>query len=214
VRALLSALAAILLLGGSTLQAEEPSREQALAQLRHADAATRRAAIAWLADAGTMDDVPALVRALRDADEDARAAAEQALWRVWSRSGDPAVDTLFQTGLRQMEGGDIAEAIDTFSRVIAMKPDFAEGWNKRATLYFLAGDLRKSIADCDEVLKRNPQHFGALAGYAQIYARLEYYERALDYSRRALAINPNLDGVRRNIVVLEHLVEQRRKQAI
>src|SRR5207244_9806534 len=79
---------------------------------------------------------------------------------------------------------------------------------------FFVGDLRKSRADCDEVMKRNPYHFGALAGYAQIYVRLEYYDRALEYSRRALGINPNLDGVRRNIGLIEHLLEQRRKQMI
>ena len=83
---------------------------------------------------------------------------------------------------------------------------FTEGWNKRATLYFLVGDLRKSLADCDEVMKRNPYHFGALAGYAQIYVRLEYYDRALEYSRRALKVNPNMDGVRRNIDLIEHLL--------
>jgi len=63
-------------------------------------------------------------------------------------------------------------------------------------------------------MKRNPYHFGALAGYAQNYFRLVYYDRALEYSRRALEINPNLDGVRRNIGLIEHLLEQRRKQMI
>jgi len=74
--------------------------------------------------------------------------------------------------------------------------------------------LRKSLADCDEVMKRNPYHFGALAGYAQIYARLGYYQRALDYSKRALAINPNLHQVRTNIDVLERLLEQQRARMI
>jgi tetratricopeptide (TPR) repeat protein len=74
--------------------------------------------------------------------------------------------------------------------------------------------LRKSLADCDEVMKRNPYHFGALAGYAQIYIRLEYYDRALEYSRRALEVNPNLEGVRRNIELLERLLEQRRRRTI
>jgi tetratricopeptide (TPR) repeat protein len=63
-------------------------------------------------------------------------------------------------------------------------------------------------------MKRNPYHFGALSGYAQIYVRLERYERALEYSRRALEINPNLDGVRRNMEVIEHLIEQRRRQSV
>ena len=63
-------------------------------------------------------------------------------------------------------------------------------------------------------MKRNPYHFGALSGYAQIYIRLEFYDRALEYSRRALEVNPNLDGVRRTIGLLERLVEQRRSRAI
>lgn len=77
-----------------------------------------------------------------------------------------------------------------------------------------AGDLKKSLADCDEVMKRNPNHFGTLSGYAQIYVRLERYERALDYSRRALAINPNLDGVRQIMELTEELLQQRRRQSI
>jgi len=97
---------------------------------------------------------------------------------------------------------------------VKRKPDFAEGWNKRATLYFLAGELRKSLADCDEVMKRNPYHFGALSGYALIYIRLEYYDRALEYSRRALEVNPNMDAVRRNVELLERLLEQRRNRMI
>ena len=63
-------------------------------------------------------------------------------------------------------------------------------------------------------MKRNPYHFGALAGYVQIYVRLKYYDRALEYSRRALKVNPNMDGVRRNIDLIERLLEQRRRQTI
>jgi len=113
-----------------------------------------------------------------------------------------------------MEEGELTDAIATFTRIIERKPDFAEAWNKRATLYFLVGELRKSLADCDEVMKRNPYHFGALAGYSQIYIRLEYYDRALDYARRALDVNPNMEGVRRSLMLLEHVREQRRQQMI
>jgi tetratricopeptide (TPR) repeat protein len=120
---------------------------------------------------------------------------------------------VYRAGIEQMSAGDVDKAIATFTRVIEMAPAFAEGWNKRATLYFVAGDLRKSLADCDEVMKRNPYHFGALAGYAQIYVKLERYDRALEYSRRALEVNPNLDAVKRNIEVLEEVLAQRRKRA-
>jgi tetratricopeptide (TPR) repeat protein len=214
VHVLLIILVSMLLLPGTTAQAQELSREQAVQRLSDPAARARREATVRLGEVGIMADVPALLRVLRDPDEDTRQHAEQAIWRIWARSGNQRVDALYQTGIDQMNGGDLQRAIVTFTRVIELKPDFAEGWNKRATLYFLVGDLHKSLADCDQVMKRNPYHFGALSGYALIYTRLEYYDRALEYSRRALEVNPNLDGVNRNIELLERLLEQRRKQMI
>ena len=204
----------MLLLAGTGVQAQEIGRDQALRQLSDSAVQVRRDATDRLGQIGMMADVPPLLKALRDPDEDTRQHAEQAIWRIWARSGNPQVDELYQKGIHQMEGGDLQLAIATFTRVIELKPDFAEGWNKRATLYFMVGDMRKSLADCYEVMKRNPYHFGALSGYALIYTRLEYYDRALEYSRRALAVNPNLDGVKQNIDVLEHIIEQRRRQMI
>jgi tetratricopeptide (TPR) repeat protein len=113
-----------------------------------------------------------------------------------------------------MKSGELRRSIATFTRVIRLKPEFAEGWNKRATLYFLTGDYGKSLADCAEVIKRNPYHFGALAGYGQIYLKLESYELALEYFNRAIEINPNMDGVRLNIQLLEQLLEQRRRNMV
>jgi tetratricopeptide (TPR) repeat protein len=94
-----------------------------------------------------------------------------------------------------------------------MAPDFAEGWNKRATLYFLVGDFERSLKDCDEVIKRNPYHFGSLAGYGQIYMRLNEFERAADYFKRALAVNPNLDGVEFQLRLLEGVLAERGKKS-
>ena len=212
--ALLAALVSILLLTFTAAQSQGLSREQAVQSLSQADAQTRRDAASRLGEVGSMADVALLVKALRDPDEDTRNQAEQALWRIWARSGDPEVDRLYQAGIEQMNAADLQQSIATFTRIIELKPDFAEGWNKRATLYFLAGELRKSLADCDEVMKRNPYHFGALSGYALIYIRLEYYDRALEYSRRALEVNPNMDAVRRNVELLERLLEQRRNRMI
>lgn len=206
------ALVAVMLL--AVAQAQELGREQAAQQLSRGDALARREAAVRLGEVGTSADVPGLVRALRDSDDDTRAEAERSLWRIWSRSGDPEVDRLYAAGVEQMTAGDLQQSIATFTRVIELKPAFAEGWNKRATLYFLTGDLTRSLADCAEVMKRNPYHFGALAGYAQIYVRLENYERALAYAQRALAINPNLDGVRSMSEMLEHVLEQRRSRVI
>jgi len=214
VRALLFAVTSLVLLVAPIVHAREVTREEAVRALSQPEAQARRDAAIRLGEVGTMTDVTPLVAALRDADAQTRDRAEQALWRIWARSGDAEVDALYQTGIVQMNAGDLPQAIVTFGRIIELKPEFAEGWNKRATLYFLTGDLRKSLADCDEVMKRNPNHFGALAGYAQIYVRLEYYERALEYSRRALEINPNLDGVRRNAEVIERLLDERHKRTI
>jgi tetratricopeptide (TPR) repeat protein len=186
-------------------------REPALQALGAAEAAERLRGVVGIARNGRMADAPALLAALRDPDEQVRAAAEQALWIVWSRSGKPDIDKLFVQGLDEMNGGRLDAGIATFTRVIELAPDFAEGWNKRATLYFLVGDYRRSLADCDEVMKRNPAHFGALAGYGQIYLRLDEPEKALEYFRRALAVNPNMAGVEVQIRLIERSLAQRKK---
>jgi len=206
---LLAALAASALAAAADL-----TRPQALAQLEADSPPIRREAIVRLGEIGTMPDVQPLIRALRDPDEEARARAERAIWRIWSRSGKPEVDALYRIAMDEVERGDLDKAIETFTQVIKLDPSFAEAWNKRATLHFLAGDLRKSLADCDEVLKRNPQHFGALAGYAQIHVQLENYEKALDYARRAVAVNPNLEGTRELIEALEATIAERKGQQV
>src|SRR5688572_22196083 len=162
------------------------SRAQALAGLKHADAAQRGEAVAWIAAHGAMADAGLLHERLRDDSPLVRAYAEQGLWLLWSRSGDATVDRLMARGVEEMQAGRHAEAIKTFTEIISRKPEFAEGWNKRATAYFLAGDYRKSIADCHEVLKRNPRHFGALSGMGQIHIELDEPGAALVWFRRAL----------------------------
>ncbi|HTO51170.1 MAG TPA: tetratricopeptide repeat protein [Burkholderiales bacterium] len=187
------------------------AREAALQALKSPDVAERERGVVGLARNGRMADAPALVAALRDRDESVREAAEQALWIVWSRSGNAQVDKLFARGLEEMNGGRFDDGIATFTRVIELAPEFAEGWNKRATLYFITGEYRKSLADCDQVMKRNPAHFGALAGYGQIYLRLDEPERALEYFKRALAVNPNMESVEAMVQVLERAIAQRKK---
>ncbi len=104
--------------------------------------------------------------------------------------------------------------VATFSEVIRLKPGFAEGWNKRATLYYYLGRYAESIADCDEVIRLNPHHFGALAGFGQNYARLDDLEKSLVYFERALAINPNMQGVALNIIDLRKLIVEKARRAI
>lgn len=190
------------------------TRTEALAGLSAPDANRRAAAVAWLAGHGTQADTEALQQRLTDEDRDVRNVAEQGLWQLWSRSGDDAIDALLAKGVEQMGEQRLDEAIATFSEVIRRRPQFAEGWNKRATALFLEGELRRSLADCDEVIKRNPHHFGALAGYGQIYFQLEQYEKAIAYWKRALRENPNLDGLESNIGAAERLIAERRRHAI
>jgi tetratricopeptide (TPR) repeat protein len=185
------------------------SRAQALAGLKHADAAQRGEAVAWIAANGGMADAALLHERLRDESPLVRAYAEQGLWLLWSRSGDAALDRLMARGVDEMQAARYQQAIATFSEVIKKKPEFAEAWNKRATVYFLAGEHRKSIADCQEVLKRNPRHFGALSGMGQIHLQLDEPGAALVWFRRALEVNPNLLGVEMNIEALERLLKEK-----
>ncbi len=211
-RSLTTALLALFLVLPTLAAAQAPTRETALAALRSPDPGERQRGAVWLAQLGGMDDVPVLLAKLRDPDEAVREIAERAIWVLWSKSGDPQTDALFRTGIAQINAGELKEGIVTFTRVIERAPDFAEGWNKRATLYFLVGDFERSLKDCDEVIKRNPNHFGVLAGYGQIYANLNEYEKALDYFKRALAVNPNLDGVEFQMRLLERVLADRDKK--
>jgi Flp pilus assembly protein TadD len=191
-----------------------PSRADALAALTAPDVEARRVGAAALGEVGLMQDAPALLGALHDADPRVRGLAESALWAVWSRSGDAAIDHILETGIAQMREGQVQASVDTFSDVIRRRPDFAEGWNKRATAYYLLGEWRRSAADCDEVLRRNPQHFGALSGYGMIWLQLDEPTRALERFQEALAVNPNLESVARTIDALRALLIQRRRAAI
>jgi tetratricopeptide (TPR) repeat protein len=218
-RRLLALLALVcglgLLAADAAAQTKIPlTREQALAEIKSEDVELRRRAAAWLGELGGPADAPALLGVLTDPDEVVRVLAEHSVWQVWSRSGDQDVDGLMQIGVEQMNRGDGAGAVETFTKIIQRKPDFAEAWNKRATVYFLMGENEKSLRDCDEVVKRNPAHFGALAGYGQIYLRLDQPERALDYFRRALRINPNMRGIEEIIPEIEQLLTERRKGTI
>ncbi|HKU87952.1 MAG TPA: tetratricopeptide repeat protein [Casimicrobiaceae bacterium] len=212
----LRTLSIVLLLAVAAAAGADPgsyaNRDEAVRAAESPNADTRAEALAWIAGHGTQADAAILKEHLTDDNVYVRNIAEQSLWTLWSRSGDDAVDGLLAAGTEQMRTGDLDGAIATFSTVITQKPEFAEGWNKRATALFLAGEFRRSLADCDEVMKRNPLHFGALAGYGQIYFQLEQYERAIAYWKRALEVNPNLSGVETSIRATEQLLAERRRR--
>ena len=186
------------------------TRAQALKALEQPAASARLAGVERLADIGRMVDVDRLLGRLDDADPQLRGLAAAAIWQIWSRSGDPAIDKLFARGIEQMRASALPEALATFSTIVKLRPDFAEGWNKRATLYFLLGQNHESLKDCDEVLRRNPRHFGALAGAGQIHLQLGHAQLALEFFRRALAVNRNLEGPAEMIPMLENFLREQR----
>jgi len=212
----LSTIRIVLLAGALTLAAAPAfpappaSHPEALAALESAQTVQRLEAIVWLANHGTMADAPLLHERLRDESALVRGYAEQGLWLLWTRSGDGEIDRQMARASEDLQAGRYDEAITLLGEVIRKKPDYAEGWNRRATVYYLAGDYRKSIADCDEVLKRNPRHFGALSGLGQIHLALQDEEAALAWFRRALEVNPNMVGVEFNIRMLEERRKDRR----
>lgn len=118
---------------------------------------------------------------------------ERKIWEAWSKSDSDTLDALMQGGVAVLEKGDYARAQDIFSVMIELKPDYAEAYNKRASVRFLAGDYAGSVADIERTLKLEPRHFGALAGLGTIMERLDNLDEALKAYRRALAANPHLN---------------------
>jgi tetratricopeptide (TPR) repeat protein len=137
--------------------------------------------------------------ALRGDDAAEAARAADALWQMWHRSGDPRLDGLLRDGVEAMERQDLASATSAFTRLIEEAPAFAEGWNKRATVRYLAQDYDGAIADCGETLARNPHHFGALSGQGLCHLMLGQFQEAAQLFRRTLAVHPRLNGARNNL---------------
>ena len=206
------ALALIAAAAGAAAAGRDDDRAQALAGLDAAAVELRAAAVIWFAQNGVAADDKLVLPRLGDEDPMVRELADRGMWMLWSRSGDDAIDALMTKGQGELGARDFAAAIATYSEVIRRKPAFAEGWNKRATAYFLNDELKRSLADCDQVMKRNPYHFGALSGYGQIYFQQKQYDKAIEYWERALKVNPNL-GLASNIEVARKMLGQSRKSS-
>ena len=177
--------------------------EDAIRQLHEQDSTARRQAADRLGAIGGASAVEPLVQALRDEDWGVRTIAEHSLWQIWCRSGDGTADALLQEGIGALERKAWAKAVATFTQVIERVPEFAEGYNKRATTYYLMGKYAQAIADCDATIARNPHHFGALSGEGLCYLALGQLRTARDCFRRALAVNPNMPGVEQNLAAAE-----------
>ena len=190
------------------------TRAQALTAVDDSQTAKRLVGIQRLAEVGTMGDTTKLIRRLHDDDETVRELAAAALWNIWSRSGDDEIDALYKQGIHQMQAANLEDALTTFNEIIRRKPDFAEGWNKRATILYISGEHLKSLKDCDEAIKRNPLHFGALSGMAQIHLILGHPEHALMAYERAVRINPNLPDAEENLKALREAVSERKAKTV
>ena len=142
------------------------------------------------------------------------AAAAQSLteriWDIWHNAGQPETVKLLEDGRRALQRQDVATALQRFNEVVRREPKLSEGWNKRATLYFVMGRYRASIVDIGKVLELEPRHFGALAGLGMIYEVLGRPRQALDAWRRALAANPHLQDAPIRIRQLEMDLGQQR----
>ncbi len=116
------------------------------------------------------------------------------IWAQWSRSGSPSMDLLLLRAGRAMESGDFELALGYLDDLVRLNPDFAEGWNKRATVYFLMGAFGHSVADIERTLALEWRHFGALSGLGMILERLGDKQGAMRAYRRGLEVHPNLPG--------------------
>lgn len=143
--------------------------------------------------------------------ENAREARdlEARIWTIWFAydGDDPTVDRLMRYAGVAMSQGDQSQAERYLTQVTERAPDFAEGWNRRATSRYLAGNYEGSIADVQRTLQLEPRHFGALSGLGLIYSALDEPERALAAFQAALEVNPHMTGARANIEHLRELLE-------
>jgi tetratricopeptide (TPR) repeat protein len=127
---------------------------------------------------------------------------EAEIWEIWMDSGVPEVNTLMELGCKALSDGDYNKAIKTFSVITDKMPQYAEGWNKRATAYYLRGDLKASVDDINQVLALEERHFGALSGLASIYLTIGDNKGALLALERMLIICPNQPGLEEQVFEL------------
>lgn len=193
------------------LAEQEQGQSEKLRSLSSESLAERKQALNWLAEHGGFSSAATILERLKDDDREVRSLAEQTVWAVWSRSGSKRVDEKLKMGGYLMSMGKLWQAVELFDEVISERPGFAEGYNKRATAWYLLGSYYKSLADIELTLERNPQHFGALSGAGYCLIRLKRHEEAVVFLRRALKINPNLAGVRQ---LSERLLKELRRNSI
>lgn len=140
--------------------------------------------------------------AITTSDEEASNITRE-IWQRWTANDDPDVSRLMQIGIRALNYSTYRKALQSFDRVIEIAPEFAEGWNKRATLYYHIKEYRRSMDDIKKTLRLEPRHFGAWSGLGLVSIAQENYAGALAAFKKALSINPHIPNIRRYVQKLE-----------
>src|ERR1700719_3855557 len=151
-----------------------------------------------------------LFGALKAAPDEASARhVEARIWALWLPTPSDTAQLLMIRAKAAMDAQQMDVALKLLDAVVKLRPDYIEAWNRRATLYYLKNDYTHSLEDIQQVLVREPRHFGALAGLGMIMQDLGDEKRALDAFRKALAINPHLEKVPELVKMLSEKVEGR-----
>lgn len=151
-----------------------------------------------------------LFGALKVAPDDETAhAIEQRIWSLWMHSRSDTANLLMTRVQKAIEDKDLDLALKLLAAIVKIKPDYIEAWNRRATVFYMKKDYGRSVADIREVLRREPRHFGALAGLGLILQEIGDDKQALEVYRRALALYPRIERVPDIVKSLQEKVEGR-----
>ena len=144
---------------------------------------------------------------LHQSDQAETRLIERKIRLIWMDSGSEEVNELLIQSIAAMRSNNYELALDYANRVIERKPEFAEGWNTRATLHYLMQEFDLSVADIVRTLELNSRHFGALNGLAMIYEREEEYAKALRVYLEVYALSPNRAGIKEAIRRLQKTLQ-------
>jgi tetratricopeptide (TPR) repeat protein len=163
------------------------------------DRDARKVALVCLAMVGERACIDSIAGQLSDADRTINQMAEHALWSIWFRHGTAEANVELCRGTKALGRRELDLAIEHFDRAILLDPRFAEPHNQRAITLFLQDRFEESIGDCRKAIRLMPCHFGALAGMGHSFLHLGQLDHAIRAYRRAIVVNPHLDGVRQTL---------------
>jgi len=133
---------------------------------------------------------------------------EASIWQIWVHSDDDVIGMLMTQGVAAMSRQDMRAALGKFDQIVKIAPGFAEGWNKRATVYYLLGNFSRSLHDIRRTLTLEPRHFGALSGRGLVFLELEDLKAALESFEAALKVYPKLSGATHNAKALRREIQK------